>query len=186
MRSALVADCMLPDKGLCHALLGSAAHLDLVSGNCILSELSIFELDAMLVRKTRNDSCSESSLLCRSGQLGGQALPPCLRFWSYRNGRGKILILSPWNEFLAIFLGGNKQGMASLWTLGNYLHIWVGKECWLTKRKWLWETSPLEQLELSQFQLWTMGQAPDTLFQPWTPVFLLPISPELCKQLPLT
>lgn len=53
MRSALVADCMLPDKGLCHALLGSAAHLDLVSGNCILSELSIFELDAMLVRKNK-------------------------------------------------------------------------------------------------------------------------------------
>lgn len=35
-------------------------------------------------------------------------------------------------------------------------------------------------------QLWTLGQAPDTLSQPWTPVFLLPISPELCKQLPIT
>lgn len=101
--------------------------------------------------KTGNDSYSETSLLCRLGQLGGQAMPPCLRFWSCGNGEGKILILSSWNEFLAIFLGGNKQGMGSLWTLGNYLHIWVGKECWLTKRKWLWETSPLEQLELSQF-----------------------------------
>lgn len=40
-------------QGLCHALLGSAARLDLVSGNCILSELSVFELDAGEKNKER-------------------------------------------------------------------------------------------------------------------------------------
>lgn len=56
MRSVpLVAGCMLPDKGLCHALLGSTAHLDLVSGNCIHSQRAIYELGALMVRKTRND-----------------------------------------------------------------------------------------------------------------------------------
>lgn len=189
MRSVpLVAGCMLPDKGLCHALLGSAAHLDPVSGNCILSEQSICEICAMLGRKQGMTIDSESSLLCRLGQLGGQGMSPCLHFWRCGNGEKVKFSFCPPAKSFWQFSWGETNGMGSSWTLGNYLHIWVGKACWLTKRKWLWEAPPLKQVELSRFQLWTQGHAPDTLSQPWTPVFS--VSPSHCtwavSQLPIT
>lgn len=50
----LVAGCVSPDKGICHALLGIAAHSDPVSGNYIFTKLSICELCAVKIRGTRN------------------------------------------------------------------------------------------------------------------------------------
>lgn len=41
------------DKGICKALLGIAAHLDSVSGNCVFTELSICEL--CLVRRRNKE-----------------------------------------------------------------------------------------------------------------------------------
>lgn len=40
----LVAGCVSLDKGICHTLLGIAAHLDSVSGNYISTKSSICEL----------------------------------------------------------------------------------------------------------------------------------------------
>lgn len=49
----LVAGCVSLDKGICKALLGIAAHLDSVSGNCVFTELSICEL--RLVRRRNKE-----------------------------------------------------------------------------------------------------------------------------------